>query len=225
MAELSGTLEGIGLLPVLHFVLGLRQSGRLSIADEPFSGTLSLEQGRLIGATFGEETGVAALEAIGLVLGKGRFTFTVGGERHLNLTLERPAVEDRLCRLAAEGERLARAIPSFSAVPILALDDNQRQEPVMLERGALRLLVRLRGSMTVAELARQHGLLPTLRGLTRLVELGLVRLQAPVERHPWRIPTRPAPVAAPQPAAAVHAAHVSEPGSARWAQWRRAGRA
>src|SRR5919201_108228 len=89
MTELSGTLEGIGLAPLVSFLAGLGKSGRLTITDGPMGGEVFLDSGQLVGAAFDAERGLPALEAIGLALSSGRFGFVEQDTRLVehNLTL------------------------------------------------------------------------------------------------------------------------------------------
>ncbi|MDQ3811559.1 MAG: DUF4388 domain-containing protein, partial [Chloroflexota bacterium] len=175
MTELSGTLEGIGLLPLLTFLSGLRATGRLAIADRELSGALYFVDGRVVGADFGQDTGQVALDAIGLALGGGRFNFTDdGGERARNLDLDPAELQLHLEQLAAERQRLMAGLPSLDAAP-QPLADGPDDQPIALDRGTLRLLMRCDGRTSVMDLARDAGLLVTLKRLARLFELNLIR--------------------------------------------------
>jgi hypothetical protein len=176
MTELNGTLDGIGLFPLLTFLAGLKADGRLAVADRELSGDLYLSGGRVVGATFGSDSGEMALDAIGLALGHGRFTFTdVAGEPTRNLSLEPAELQRHLEQLASDRERIMAGIPSLDAVPVARLEGADEQ-PVALDRASLRLLLRCDGKQNVFDLARGAGLPTTLKRLAQLVELQLVKL-------------------------------------------------
>jgi len=180
--ELAGQVEGIGLGPLLNFLRGLGRGGRLTISDEPFLGTLFLDAGYLSGAVLGREIGLVALEAIMLGLGKGRFTFSgrAGPIEH-NLELAPAELRILLDDLAEERSRVITAIPSLGAVPAVVVQEAASDEVLVVPRSTLRLLLDLDGRRSVGELSYQRGLAATLRGLTQLVELGVIRLGLPTD--------------------------------------------
>jgi len=176
MTELSGTLDGIGLFPLLNFLGGLKAGGRLAITDRDLSGALFFSEGRVVGARFGTDEGQVALDAIGLALGQGRFEFTDGvGEQAANLELSATELQQHLEQLAGERQRIMAGISSLDALPVAAMDGPDEQ-PIALDRAALRLLLRCDGQRTVLELAREGGLLTTLKRIANLNELKLIRL-------------------------------------------------
>jgi hypothetical protein len=208
MTELSGTLDGIGLFSLLNFLAGLKARGRLAIVDGELTGTLSFVDGRVVGAAFGNDSGQVALDAIGLALGQGRFDFGDDGvERPANLTLEPAELQKHLEQLASERQRIMAGIPSLEGIPV-ALMDGPDEQPIALDRGTLRLLLRCDGRNTVLDLAREGGLLITLKRLANLHELKLVQVR--MQRGPDEpvvedtiVLTRPAHVEMPAPNAAV----------------------
>jgi hypothetical protein len=215
MTELSGTLDGIGLFSLLNFLAGLKARGRLAIIDGELNGTLSFVDGRVVGATFGSDSGQVALDAIGLALGQGRFDFGDDGvERPANLNLEPADLQKHLEQLASERQRIMAGIPSLDAMPVSAMEGPDEQ-PIALDRGTLRLLLRCNGRSSVLDLAREGGLLITLKRLANLHDLKLisVRTQSPVMDEPAPeetiVLTRPAHVEMPAPSAAM--APTAEP--------------
>ena len=181
--ELSGTLDGVGVGPLVRFLTELNAGGTLTIEHGPSTGVVFFEAGRVIGATFGQQRGWAALEAIALLLGHGRFVFSdASPERELNLILEPEDLQRRLDHLTEEAVRLAALVPSLAAVPRLADQDMPTDGPIWIDRSAVRLLRRVDGRQTVADLSRPGGLVPTVRQLARLAELDLIRLGAPRAR-------------------------------------------
>lgn len=113
MTEFSGSLEGIGLQPIVRFLHGMRKSGRLRISHEGWTGELSLEGGEVVGASFGAERGLAALDAMALTLAQGQFTFTDGGAvEQRNLSLDYEALQAHLDRLSGRQADPKAASPS-----------------------------------------------------------------------------------------------------------------
>jgi len=175
MTELSGTLDGIGLFALLNFLAGLKSRGRLAITDHELSGTLYFTDGRVVGASFGDDTGEVALDAIGLALGQGRFSFAdEGAEQPTNLNMDGPALQKHLEHLQTERDRIMAGIPSLDSVPSVNLNGGADDQAISLDRGTLRLLVKCDGQHSVLELAREGGLLATLKRLANLHEQRLV---------------------------------------------------
>src|SRR5580765_8004805 len=107
MTELSGTLDGIGLFPLLNFLGSLKAVGRLTISDADLSGSLHLHDGRVVGATFGVDEGEVALDAIGLALGSGHFEFVDDeADRTENLEMSSAELQQHLLTLQSERVRI-----------------------------------------------------------------------------------------------------------------------
>jgi len=237
VTELSGSLEGIGLLAVVRFLASVAPTGRLALVDGSLQGWLDLDAGALVGATFDQEHGLPALEAIALALGTGRFEFHDTPPAEHSLRLAPAEIDERLEQLAQEQRVLAAAIPSLSGVPSVILDEAAEAQngQVALERDTLRLLLRLDGRRTVAQLARERGLLRTLRQLAQLVQLGLARIDLP-STAPVAAAPPPTPEPAPAAAAAAESPARAQPsslsasspararppsGETTWSRWRR----
>src|SRR6185503_20048215 len=108
-------------------------------------------------------TGEVALDAIGLALGQGRFSFADdGAEQPVNLSMDGPELQKHLEHLQSERQRIMAGIPSLDSVPSVNLDGGQDDQAISLDRGTLRLLVRCYGRSSVLDLAREVGLLATL---------------------------------------------------------------
>jgi hypothetical protein len=178
-SELSGTLDGIGLKPLLAFLEQLKKSGHLVIEDQDWVGTLALADGQLVGATFGGEQGLQALDAIFFALPHGRFQFSASESCEVNLVVEPGALAKHLDELAAEVAHLTTLVPSLGAVPRVIELERTDSGQVSLSRNALRLLVAIDGRHSVAEHIRVRGVLTTLRELAELTQLGLVTADLP----------------------------------------------
>jgi hypothetical protein len=211
MTELSGTLDGIGLFPLLNFLGGLKAGGRLAITDRDLSGALFFSEGRVVGARFGTDEGQVALDAIGLALGQGRFEFADGGgEQAANLDMSATELQQHLEQLASERQRIMAGISSLDAVPVAAMDGPDEQ-PIALDRATLRLLLRCDGRHTVLELAREGGLLPTLKRIANLNELKLIHVEEGRRAAPAPEPEPAPPITLERPVSGPNFAAQTEP--------------
>jgi hypothetical protein len=232
MTELSGTLDGIGLAPLVGFLTGLGKSGRLTIADGPMAGEVFLEGGKVVGAAFDAERGLPALDAIGLALGGGRFGFAEQDTRAVehNVTLGPDELRQHLDEVHREQAALSAAIPSLSAVPTVLVDESGTEDEIGLDRDTLRLLMQIDGRRSVADLARERGLMRTLKQLTKLSQLKLARIEA----GNGPTPTNPAQAEWPpqagypsqtqdeqKPEAEPQAPEPGQRSTSTWARWHR----
>jgi MFS family permease len=172
----SGQLTAVGLLPLLDFLGAVGASGALRLAADGVGGSLSLVNGRPIGATFGSVEGPAALEAIGLVLSKSRFEFVEHDAGEANLELGSMLVFFQLAHLGRERERLraSTCLPLLSAVPRRSPPGVAPTHPVTLGPDALQLLLAIDDRRTVAELLADRPPAATFRQLAELAGLRLL---------------------------------------------------
>jgi MFS family permease len=177
---LRGVLDGDGLAPLVGLLATLKAGGTLAISNDLFRARLYLDDGAVVGATFGLEAGLDALEAIGLLLGQGVFAFSqMAGDGKRNLSLEPDGVHRYLHDLGAERARLGALIPSLLAVPRIRRGESASNQPVTVDREALRLLLLFDGARTVADLVRLCGAASTLRHLGQLVRFEIAELELP----------------------------------------------
>src|SRR5689334_12908213 len=223
--ELTGELTGIGLRPLVDFLRSLRKSGHFSIRDDRWTGTLLLNDGQIVGARFGQDHGLSALDSIFFALQHGRFDFVTSTDCERNIDLSARELDDHLDSLEAEIEPLARFVTSMSAIPCRSVAGNDGE--LTVGRGALRLLLALDGQRTLAEHATERGLLITLREIAELAHLGLVTFEADA-----RPSVRPEPTAFPGTSVPSRAAsqglnaggqqiQTANPQPNRHAAWRR----
>src|SRR5436853_579395 len=78
MAELRGSLEGIGFPALVGFLASLEKSGCLQLTSSQGGGTVSFTAGRVVAAAYGAERGLPALEALALALPRASFVFVDG---------------------------------------------------------------------------------------------------------------------------------------------------
>jgi hypothetical protein len=160
---------------------GLNKSGTLVIEDQHWNGKLALADGQIVGARFGREQGLEALDAIFFALQHARFQFGSSDACEVNLVVGPGALAEHLDALELEVEQLAAAVPSLDAVPRVEVPEGDGE--VTIRGRALRLLLALNERRTVAELALERGLVATLRELAELTQLGLVTTTPPSSRQ------------------------------------------
>jgi hypothetical protein len=197
---LMGTFDCLDLREALHLLAGRGSTGHLHLRLARSSGTVVLDEGRVVGAELSEAGGAHAasdwretakeLCCRALRDRRGRFEFVPA------TTVEpspgEPMLAEHLTRaarhLAEQWAEVERAIPSIDAVPRLAeaLDVDQ----VAVQRDQWPLLLAVDGRRTIAALARRLDLEPLrcCQLLRPLVDAGAVALPP----APRRVGARPA---------------------------------
>src|SRR5262245_60180308 len=158
--ELSGQLAGIGLRPLVNFLSDLKKNGRLVVRDDCWTGTIGLFDGQIVGANFANEAGLNALDAIYVTLQRGSFEFSSTEDCEHNVLVQPPALAAHLETLDAEVRQLADLVGSLSAVP--RHTESMPDGEITLTRSSLALLLAIDDRRTIADYARERGLLPTL---------------------------------------------------------------
>lgn len=184
MSLLSGSVAETHLPSVVICLAGLRQNGRLHVVQDGWAGDLWFQQGRVVGAEFGAERGIAALNAIVMALPNGIWTFDVETScGPSNIELAPDALTAHLERLDSLRPHFARAVPSLAAVPRRADPTSQPDpgEELVLKRSALATLLRIDGRRTVAELCGERGVAHTVQDLATLLERGLITVTPPAQ--------------------------------------------
>jgi Domain of unknown function (DUF4388) len=133
MVELKGSLHGIGLPAIVQLIGELHHSGRLQLAKGTAHGLLGFDNGRLVLATYEQETGLRALSACARDLSDAEFRFVEGavaGDGTLDLDFAE--VQRQLSQLtngthAAESKPTAPApeIEDASVCPLLGFADDR----------------------------------------------------------------------------------------------------
>lgn len=177
-AALRGSTDLVDLAELVRSVAALDVDGRLCLSHDSWWGEMFVHGGRLVEAVCGADRGQHALDAICQLAAPSdtviRFTFwpegldgVEGGEEDLGAYFGRAAREARMIHtLVAAGGDVPRVMPYD---PELGEDDT-----VLLDRRTLALLVDVDGRRSVAQLAHLHGELPTLKGLVRLIDAGVL---------------------------------------------------
>jgi DHA1 family tetracycline resistance protein-like MFS transporter len=197
---LHGTLDGVGLLPVVHLINEAHKSGSLRLGYLGWTGEVSFQDGQPISAFFGPEIGPPALDAL-IVLSNASFAFDEGRPSLPgNLALDADEVQSRVAVGTGGSDsnsnraRFIAAVYSPVAVPRL-VDDVGDRDPtteVVLMRSTLQTLVSINGILTVGEISNRRGFARTCRDLGELLKEGLVA----IEPHSTADYTLPGPSAA-----------------------------
>lgn len=184
MSGLSGSLAAVGLRAIVGFLAGLGKSGTLRLSHDRWWGEVILDRGEVVGAAFGAEQGLAALDAIALAFPVGTFNFVDAPAGSVpvaarNVDLPAPALQARLEEmLGGRGDAPALGF-TLAAVPQVVLGDpgaSDAPEKVALSRGAIQTLLAVDGRRSVADVAAGRGYAETIRDLQTLARQGLVAL-------------------------------------------------
>jgi Domain of unknown function (DUF4388) len=164
--EFEGSLDVLGLPQVVDLIAALGKTGYLRMSNGSWTGALAFDQGRIVGARFGEERGLAAVDAMLLMLG---------------LEMSAASLRQHVAAFARTLNRQAFAISSPEAVPRRAprwptFDDADQGRILVLERQLLRTLLAVDGRRSVAAIAGEYGLAATVGRLAELTEMGLVSI-------------------------------------------------
>src|SRR5579859_197732 len=214
MTQLTTSLRFADLPDVVALLASVGCTGRLQLTQDQWTGNLVFRGGQIVAASLGTgnlvfrgglvvatspgtETGQAALEGIAIGILEGDLTYV---DAHVSDDIEPLLSQDqssqRLDELHAEGRRLLKLVPSLRLVPRLVDVTDLR---VTVSAAELQLIPVLVAGGSLDQIAQQQGLVRTVRGVARLVEAGLVRLDNP--------PT-PAVAAPARPASWPARAHV-----------------
>jgi O-antigen ligase len=182
-ATLSGTVGFSELGPLVSSVAALHVNGHLHVTTPDLSADMTFRAGWLLEVSAGSDRGRSALDAIWLAAAQAgtdlQFAYwqddeePAAGVLGLIAPNELPQYLDQISRQALTIGLLFQSreeVPWFFAPE----SDEYDSEPIHLDRHTLRLLRDVDGRRTVADLATIHGELPTLTGLFRLIDLGIL---------------------------------------------------
>jgi hypothetical protein len=190
MAELSGSLDSVGLTAIFGLLTQLGKSGRMHVSVEPWSGEVFLKEGRIVGALFGVARGIggapsnalrglAALDAILLLVPYGRFFFAEGTPSSVrNIALTAADLQAHLAAVTADRSVATTRLQSLTAVlhHVDPREQPHNDEPLVIDRQKLSLLLAIDGRRTLAELIGEQDLLRTLTDVNWLLNQGLIRM-------------------------------------------------
>jgi hypothetical protein len=181
--EFEGSLDVLGLPDVVDLIAALGKTGYLRMSNGRWSGSLAFEGGRIVGARFGEERGLAAVDAMLLMLGRGDFAFDRSlSPRERGLEMSAASLQQHVAAVARTFHRLAVTISSPDAVPRRAAGrtvwpsalESHQDGTLVFERRLLETLLAVDGRRSVAAIAGEHGLAATVSQLAQLADMGLV---------------------------------------------------
>src|SRR3954469_16463112 len=133
------------LVVIVRILAGLRMTGRLDVSQDQRTGHVWFDQGQIVAAECGAEQGLPALDAIMLVLQDGHCSWS--DEAHAaapNVQLPAAAPDAHFYHLAQRQARLARTVPSLTAIPrIRPTPGEDYDELVTLPRSAVDTLLQL----------------------------------------------------------------------------------
>lgn len=179
MPELRGDLAFVGLSALLRFIAGLGVTGRLQVAGERGDGSLWLDEGHVVGASFGPQRGADALSALAGSAGDGQFRLSTEPAPAVR-EIEAP-LEDVLQHVATMDAAFREIRPLLVtrwgvAPPDGAGSRATGEASIVLDRRALDVLLAVnRGRHTVDEIAGPGNVVETAHALLRLRDQGLVQ--------------------------------------------------
>jgi hypothetical protein len=145
---------------------------------EPWDGQVFFEGGRVVAASFLNERGVPALEAMTLGMSHAAFAFGPGaapaGEHNVELAPE--ALQAHLRKVA--GQARAHLVPSPLSIPTRARGAGA-DDRLILRRASLEVLLGVDGRRSVDELGAEFGVASALHALVQLHVQGLVQWGGP----------------------------------------------
>jgi hypothetical protein len=184
---LEGSLAGLGLLPLLRFLRSADKSGCLRLSRDGWTGQVCLHEGLLVAASFGRDRGLAALDAILLVLSDAQFSFFEGlssADRVGELAIDVDDLAARPPNVPVRQRGLAATIPTPLAVPRIVKLAEQSRDPteLVLRIGTLRTLLAVDGQRSVQELSDHVTSADVLVDLAILMDLSLINFDLSASR-------------------------------------------
>ncbi len=181
---LQGSLASLGLIPLLRFLSSVDKSGYLDLSRHGWTGRVCLNSGRLVAASFGRERGLAALDAVLLVLSDAEFQFVDGlslADSDGDLAIGVDDLESRPPNVPVRQRWLAAAIPTPMSVPrvVKLAEQNGDATELVLRVGTLRTLLAVDGHRTVQELRDHVASAEVLVDLAILLDLSLINFDSP----------------------------------------------
>jgi Domain of unknown function (DUF4388) len=179
---LQGTLELLGLAPLLRWLRRVQRDGRVSLSCGHWSGEICLWHGKVVRASFGEERGLGALHAILVVLPRARFTFTEGAvadgrNSDLGLNVDELELPDAtLLDLGLDPLMVSPQTVPVRPVRVKDSDTAQSSADVVLPMGTLHTFLAVDGVRSIEQISQGEQVAQVLLDLAALSNLGLVAL-------------------------------------------------
>jgi MFS family permease len=179
--ELAGSVQGAGLPQLIQVLGDLGKSGCLRLSEGNWTGEVAFDRGEVVGAAFGQERGLPALEAIVFALPHARFAFSEGATTTArDIRMPRGELDERLAATVAARANLPHSIATPADVPRLAAPDEPgRPEAIRLDRSTARTMLAVDGRRSIHEIAGERALAQTVRELVVLARAGLICVDPP----------------------------------------------
>jgi hypothetical protein len=176
----SGSLNTFNLSAVFALLATSRKSGCLRISDGRWTATVTFDRGHAVGATFGDATGLPALEVAALALPSARFLFEDGVDGDRNITAPQEMLTQHLAGLASL--RLSLGLPKVLleaiACPVDAPVRSGKSRSVQLDLNNVRVLSEVNGMRTIEEIVERRGTAEVVIAIVALVEQRVIVLHA-----------------------------------------------
>ena len=178
MAQLAGSIDSVPLPNLLAFLHSLKKTGYIQLTGATENAEIGLDQGVVVGAAFGSDHGVEALETAVLALREGQFAFTEGiVAKAGDINAETGELVAHLEEIAQERDTLELAVPWYRAVPRTNPRIGELGE-VTLDGEALETLLAIDGSRTLRDIGSNGAADRTARAIRRLRDAGIVTVDA-----------------------------------------------
>lgn len=154
MPQFAGNINKVGLAEVLRLLSGTKQTGRLILKQREAEGALGLEEGKIVQAKAGEETGMPAIYQI-ILWREAQFAFEDGPlpeNRARELAgFDTKVIVDGIAKKIDELAALEQAVPSLDS--ILLYMGSESLGGIKANPSELAMLIMADGQRTVQQIA------------------------------------------------------------------------
>lgn len=189
MSTLRGSIDRASFSALRRLLADLKKTGWLYVRAGAWTSCMYLDNGEVLAGTLND----ANQTLLGSDRGESQqlqFEFVdseaTDGLLPIESTIDANAQLRTISDDAAKLNLLSRTLvtlPLLRTVPHHADMDSCGADPIQVTRSTLGVLGAIDGRQTIAELADTLGMSRTLRELARLLELGLIRVETPVEHQ------------------------------------------
>ena len=148
---LSGDLKDFSILDLLQLLEKTKSSGKLTIKGKNVTGTIFINKGEVIDATFEKLEGQDALKDI-IIVSDGFFVFDkapVKRERRINIS--RDEILMQLSEFAERWKKIKKEIVSIDAIP--QFETTIDNDKISLSRKAVKIIPLINGDRSLREIA------------------------------------------------------------------------
>jgi hypothetical protein len=176
MAQLAGSIDSVPLPSLLAFLHSLKKTGYIQLTGAAENAEIGLDQGVVVGAAFGSDHGVEALETAVLALREGEFAFTEGiVSKAGDINADTGELVAHLEEIAQERDTLELDIPWYRAVPTVNPAIGELGE-VTLDGETLETLLAIDGRRTLREIGATGAPGRTGRAIRRLRDASIITI-------------------------------------------------